>query len=40
MLAVTALTSLDRGDLDDMGFACDIGELVLSRAKRALEGGL
>jgi orotidine-5'-phosphate decarboxylase len=36
VLAVTALTSLDRGDLDDLGFQCDIKELVLSRAKRAL----
>ena len=39
VLAVTVLTSLDRGDLDDLGFACDVGELVLSRAKRALEAG-
>lgn len=39
VLAVTVLTSLDRGDLDDMGFDCDVGELVLSRAKRALETG-
>ena len=39
VLAVTALTSLDRGDLDDLGFDCDVGELVLSRAKRALEAG-
>ena len=39
VLAVTVLTSLDRGDLDDLGFDCDIGELVLSRAKRALEAG-
>ena len=39
ILAVTALTSLDRGDLDDLGFDCDIGELVLSRARRALEAG-
>ncbi len=39
VLAVTALTSLDRGDLDDMGFQCDIRELVLSRAKRALQIG-
>lgn len=39
VLAVTALTSLDRGDLDDLGFACDVGELVLSRARRALEAG-
>ena len=39
VLAVTVLTSLDRGDLDDLGFDCDVGELVLSRAKRALESG-
>jgi orotidine-5'-phosphate decarboxylase len=39
VLAVTALTSLDRGDLDDLGFACDLDQLVLSRARRALEAG-
>lgn len=39
VLAVTALTSLDRGDLDDLGFKCDVAELVLSRARRALEAG-
>ncbi|HET7395235.1 MAG TPA: orotidine-5'-phosphate decarboxylase [Gammaproteobacteria bacterium] len=39
VLAVTALTSLDRGDLDDLGFQCDVAELVLSRARRALEAG-
>jgi len=39
VLGVTVLTSLDRGDLDDMGFDCDVGDLVLSRAKRALEAG-
>lgn len=39
VLAVTALTSLDRGDLDDLGFQCNIEDLVLSRAKRALEAG-
>ena len=39
VLAVTALTSLDRGDLDDLGFQCDIKALVSSRAKRALEIG-
>ncbi len=33
------LTSLDRGDLDDLGFACDVEALVLSRARRALEAG-
>lgn len=39
VLAVTALTSLDRGDLDDLGFQCDVQQLVLSRAKRALKIG-
>jgi len=39
ILAVTALTSLDRGDLDDLGFACDIEKLVVSRARRALALG-
>jgi len=39
ILAVTVLTSLDRGDLDDLGFDCDIEALVLSRARRALEAG-
>ena len=39
VLAVTALTSLDRGDLDDLGFTCDVRALVLSRAKRALAIG-
>ena len=39
ILAVTVLTSLDRGDLDDLGFKCDVEDLVLSRARRALEAG-
>jgi orotidine-5'-phosphate decarboxylase len=39
ILAVTALTSLDQGDLDDLGFQCDARTLVLSRAKRALALG-
>lgn len=39
ILAVTVLTSLDRGDLDDLGFKCDVEELVLSRARRAFEAG-
>ncbi|HWU67489.1 MAG TPA: orotidine-5'-phosphate decarboxylase [Stenotrophobium sp.] len=39
VLAVTALTSLDQGDLDDLGFQCNIAELVLSRARRALQAG-
>jgi len=40
ILAVTVLTSLDRGDLDDLGFACDVDKLVLSRARRALACGV
>jgi orotidine-5'-phosphate decarboxylase len=39
ILAVTVLTSLDRGDLDDLGFTCDVDQLVLSRARRAFEAG-
>ena len=39
VLGVTVLTSLDRGDLDDLGFDCDVEALVLSRARQALEAG-
>ncbi len=39
LLAVTALTSLDRHDLDEMGFACEPRDLVLSRARAALAAG-
>lgn len=39
ILAVTVLTSLDQGDLSDLGFAVDVPALVLSRARRALELG-
>jgi len=39
ILAVTALTSLDQGDLDDLGFQCDAATLVYSRARRALAVG-
>ena len=39
VLAVTVLTSLDRGDLNDLGFHCDVEQLVLSRARRALQAG-
>jgi len=40
VLAVTALTSLDRGDLDDLGFDCAVEDLVISRARRAYESGI
>ncbi len=39
ILAVTALTSLDQGDMDDLGFKVDVKDVVLSRARRALESG-
>ena len=39
ILAVTALTSLDKGDLEDLGFDCNVSQLVVSRAKRALLSG-
>ncbi len=40
LLAVTALTSLDQHDLQDLGFSCNPEELVLSRTRRAIEAGL
>ncbi len=39
ILAVTALTSLDEGDIRDLGFDTDVSTLVVSRARRALELG-
>lgn len=39
ILAVTVLTSLDQQDLNDLGFQCDVEQLVLSRARRALALG-
>ena len=36
ILAVTVLTSLDRSDLEMLGFQCDVAELVLARARKAL----
>ncbi|MGH2704060.1 MAG: orotidine-5'-phosphate decarboxylase [Actinomycetota bacterium] len=39
ILAVTVLTSLDDADLRSLGFACNVHDLVLSRAKRAIEIG-
>jgi orotidine-5'-phosphate decarboxylase len=39
ILAVTVLTSLDQADLDALGFQCNVEQLVLSRARRALEIG-
>ncbi len=39
VLAVTMLTSLDEGDVRDLGFQVDVKDIVLSRARRALELG-
>ncbi len=39
ILAVTVLTCLDEDDLKDLGFQVSVPELVLSRARRALEAG-
>lgn len=39
VLAVTVLTSLDEDDLTDLGFQVSVADLVLSRARRALQAG-
>lgn len=39
ILAVTVLTSLDRSDLEALGFHCEVEELVLARARKALRLG-
>ena len=39
ILAVTVLTSLDDADMRDLGFQCSAEEVVLSRARRALQLG-
>lgn len=40
LLAVTVLTSLDAYDIKDLGFECSVEELVLYRARKALEAGV
>lgn len=39
LLAVTVLTSLDGYDIQDLGFNCSVEELVLHRARKAVEAG-
>lgn len=39
ILSVTALTSLDDDDMSDLGLSCSVKELVLYRARKALEAG-
>ena len=40
LLAVTVLTSFDESDLADLGYACDVGELVALRVRKAREAGM
>jgi orotidine-5'-phosphate decarboxylase len=37
LLAVTVLTSFDRRDLEEDGYSCDVPELVIRRARQAME---
>ncbi len=39
VLAVTVLTSLDAGDMRDLGFQCAVEDLVMSRTRRAIQAG-
>jgi orotidine-5'-phosphate decarboxylase len=39
LLSVTVLTSLDNDDMKDLGFACTVRDLVMLRAKKAMEAG-
>jgi orotidine-5'-phosphate decarboxylase len=40
LLAVTVLTSFSRADLDDLGYACEVSDLVTRRARQAIEAGV
>jgi orotidine-5'-phosphate decarboxylase len=40
LLCVTVLTCMDAEDVKEMGFQCDVEELVLARAKKALAAGV
>jgi orotidine-5'-phosphate decarboxylase len=40
LLCVTVLTSMDADDVREMGFQCDVEELVLARARKALDAGI
>lgn len=40
LLAVTVLTSFDREDLADLGYPCEVSELVSLRVRKALEAGI
>jgi orotidine-5'-phosphate decarboxylase len=40
LLAVTVLTSFDRQDLADLGYPCEVGDLVNLRVRKAMEAGV
>jgi orotidine-5'-phosphate decarboxylase len=40
VLAVTVLTSFDQRDLEDLGYPCEVAELVRLRVKKAMEAGM
>jgi orotidine-5'-phosphate decarboxylase len=40
LLAVTVLTSFDRADLLDLGYPCEVADLVALRARKAREAGM
>ena len=40
VLGVTVLTSMDAEDIKEMGFECSVEDIVVARAKRALEVGV
>jgi len=40
LLAVTVLTSFDRKDLDELGYSCEVSELVSLLGRRAVECGV
>jgi orotidine-5'-phosphate decarboxylase len=40
LLAVTVLTSFDRQDVAEMGYTCEVSELVLERARQAIDAGV
>ena len=39
LLAVTVLTSFGREDLDDLGYSCEVSEMVATRTRQAMHAG-
>jgi orotidine-5'-phosphate decarboxylase len=40
LLAVTVLTSFGRADLDELGYNCEVSDLVERRARQAIAAGM